>query len=481
MIRTVRAPWVILASALVLCQTVDADHVRPGFNLFSVEQDVEIGRQSEAEADRQLPLLRDSTVERYANDLVQALARNAPGGRYPYHIKVINSSEINAMSLPGGPLYVNRGLIEAARNESELVGVVAHEMAHVALRHGTHQASKAYLAEAGIGLLGGLIGRGGSQNTGQIISAIGGFGLNAVFLKHSRGDEYQADAVGAEIMAKSGYNPIAMATFFELLRSRQKSEPGKLQQFFSSHPLASDREARIRRQAQTLQVAQSRETGSFQRIRSSLSGIPASNQRTAVRQAPRSGSGRTTTRGQVRIDPPSSRYARFDQRDGFFSIDYPDNWQAYMPSQGYGVTLVPQGGMIDGGNGNEVILNGVIINHYDPFEQSDYRSNVTLAQATDDIARQIVQANSYLRATGAKRRETIDQAAGYSVNFSGTSPVTGEVERVTLITRQLPDGHVLYAVLISPGSTYNVMGPVFQRMVRSLQVDDRAAHRTPTS
>lgn len=481
MIRTVRAPWVILASALVLCQAVDADHVQPGFNLFSVEQDIEIGRQSEAEADRQLPLLRDSTVERYANDLVSALARNAPGGRYPYHIKVINAPEINAMSLPGGPMYVNRGLIEAARNEAELAGVLAHEMAHVALRHGTHQASKAYLGQAGIGLLGGLLGRGGG-NTEQIINAVGGLGLNAVFLKHSRGDEYQADAVGAEIMAKSGYNPIAMASFFELLRSRQKSEPGKLQQFFSSHPPASDREARIRKQAQTLQVSQPRETGNFQRIRASLGGMPASSQqRTAVREAPRTGSSRTTTRGQVRIDAPSSRYARFNQREGFFSIDYPDNWQAYMPSQGYGVTLVPQGGMIDGGNGNEVILNGVIINHYDPFEQTGSRGNVSLAQATDDVARQITQANSYLRATGAKRRETIDQAAGFSMNFSGTSPVTGQVERVTLVTRQLPDGHVLYAVLVSPGSTYNVMGPVFQRMIRSLQVDDRAAHRTPTN
>jgi Zn-dependent protease with chaperone function len=479
MIRTVRARWVMLACALALCQPIAADHIQPGFNLFSLEQDIEIGRQSEAEADRQLPLLRDSNVERYVNDIVGNLARSAPGGRYPYHIKVINQNEINAMSLPGGPMYVNRGLITAARNEAELAGVLAHEMAHVALRHGTHQASKAYLGQAGIGLLGGLIGRGGN-NTGQIIEAIGGLGLNAVFLKHSRNDEYQADSVGAEIMAKSGYNPIAMATFFETLRAQQKREPGKLEQFFSSHPPASDREARIRKQAAGMQVAGSRETGNFQRIQASLGGLPASGQqRAAIRQAPRGGYGSTTARGQVRIEPPSSRYARFDQREGFFSIEYPDNWQAYTPSRGMGVTFVPPGGMIDGGNGQEVILNGVIINHYDPFE-SGGRGNVSLTQATDDVARQITTANSYLRA-GVKRRETIDQRPGFSVNFSGTSPVTGQDERVTLITRQLSDGHVLYAVLITPGSAANTMGPVFQRMVRSLNVDDQAAHRTPTT
>src|SRR5262245_31399192 len=111
--RTVRAPWAALACTLLLCQPVAADHIQPGFNLFSVEQDIEIGRQSEAEAERQLPLLRDASSERYVNDIVQSLARNAPGARYPYHIRVVNQNEINAMSLPGGPMYVNRGLIAA--------------------------------------------------------------------------------------------------------------------------------------------------------------------------------------------------------------------------------------------------------------------------------------------------------------------------------------------------------------------------------
>jgi predicted Zn-dependent protease len=253
--RTTRALSVLLASALVLCTPIVAQaatsRATPGFNLFSVEQDVEIGRQSAVEAERQLPMLRNQNVDRYLNKIIGKLAAQAPGARYPYAIKAVNASEINAFSLPGGPMYVNRGLFEAARSEAELAGVLAHEMSHVALRHGTHQASKAYLGQAGLGILGGLLGKNGG-NTSQIVNAVGGLGLNAVFLKFGRDAEYQADQLGAEIMAGAGYNPVAMADFFELLRSQQGRDPGKVERFFSDHPPSADREARIRDQAGSL-------------------------------------------------------------------------------------------------------------------------------------------------------------------------------------------------------------------------------------
>ena len=161
-------------------------------------------------------------------------------------------------------MYVNRGLFEAARSEAELASVLAHEMAHVALRHGTHQASKAYLGQAGLGILGGLLGKNGG-NTAQIVNAVGGLGLNAVFLKFSRDAEYQADQVGAAIMAGAGYNPVAMADFFGLLRSEQGRDPGKVERFFSDHPAAGDREARIRDQAGSLQLARSQRRGRLRR------------------------------------------------------------------------------------------------------------------------------------------------------------------------------------------------------------------------
>jgi predicted Zn-dependent protease len=246
--------------------------VRPGFNIFSEQQDIEIGRQSAAQAESQLPLLNDRRVEGYVSEIIRRLAAAAPGAKYPYQIRVVNASDINAFSLPGGYMYVNRGLIEAARSEPELAAVLAHEMAHVALRHGTHQASKAYLTQAGIGILGGLLGRGGNPN--QIFQVLGGLGLNALFLKFSRDDEYQADTVGAQIMARAGYDPRAMADFFEILRQEQRSNPSRLQQFFSDHPAPADREARIRQEAQRIgAVRSSREVGGFAQVQSELRGM----------------------------------------------------------------------------------------------------------------------------------------------------------------------------------------------------------------
>jgi len=159
--------------------------VRPGFNIFSIEQDVEIGTQSAAEAERQLPMLADAVVSRYVTALGARLAAQAPGTKFTYQFKVANLSEVNAFALPGGFIYLHRGLLRMVRTEGELAGVMAHEIAHVALRHPTNQASKAYLGHAGLGILGGLLGGQSQNNTEQMIGAIGGFGLNTLFLKFS--------------------------------------------------------------------------------------------------------------------------------------------------------------------------------------------------------------------------------------------------------------------------------------------------------
>jgi len=504
--RTIRAPSVLLASALVLSAPLVAraqtKPATPGFNLFSVEQDVEIGRQSAVEAERQLPMLKNRNVDRYLNKIVTKLAAQAPGARYPYTIKAVNASEINAFALPGGPMYVNRGLFEAARSEAELASVLAHEMAHVALRHGTHQASKAYLGQAGLGILGGLLGKNGG-NTSQIVSAVGGLGLNALFLKFSRDAEYQADQTGAAIMAGAGYNPVAMADFLGLLRSEQGRDPGKVERFFSDHPPAGDREARIRDQAGSLQLARSRDVGGFDGMRADLRRLSPASPRVAQQlEEPRNPDSRNQDSGQydVRVDQPSSRFQRFEQPNGFFTIEHPDNWRAYASGSGYAVSMAPDGGVVDTGNGQQAMLYGVIVNHYTPFEgetarqqESRQRSYApfedtdqwrgSLEDATDDLVRQIIRSNSYLQAQdGQARREQIDGQSSFSVALSGRSPVTGQEERVTVVTRGLSDGDVIYALCIVPGSGYDSMTRTFTHMLRTLNVNDDAFHRaTQTS
>lgn len=476
----------LLASANALSQT----QVKPGFNIFSQEQDVEIGRQSASEVERQLPMLNDRGIQRYVSGIGKRLAAVAPGAKYPYQFKVVNVSDINAFALPGGFMYINRGLIEAAQGEGELAGVMAHEMAHVALRHGTNQASKAYLAQAGLGVLGGILGGGGA--TGQIIGALGGFGLNTLFLKFSRTAEEQADVVGAQIMARAGYDPMDMVSMFETLQRQSGHDPGKVEQFFSDHPSPSHREDRIRQEADLLGPVQKvRPLGDFAHIRSDLRSIPAapSMQQIASRQAPSGGGRPQGQTGGIRIEPPSSHFRRFEQRNGFFQIDHPENWQTYEASKGYGVTIVPPGGVIDTGNGQQSIIYGVIINHYDPFEGSveerashggdgPSRSRETLEEASHDLINQVMQTNPHLHlVTDSERRERIDEGRGLSAVLSGRSPVTGQEERVTVFTRELPDRHVIYALFIAPGRDYGELGRTFQHMISSLRVNDEVAHR----
>jgi beta-barrel assembly-enhancing protease len=498
--KTIRAPSAVRAAALVACVSLIAPvasrGATPGFNLFSVEQDVEIGRQSAVEAERQLSLLKDRNVDRYLNKIVAKLAARAPGGRYPYAIKAVNASAINAFSLPGGPMYVNRGLFEAARNEAELAGVLAHEMAHVALRHGTQQASKAYLSQAGLGILGGLLGKNGG-NTSKIVGAIGGVGLNVAFLKFGRDDEYQADQLGAEIMAGAGYSPAAMASFFALLRSEQERDPGKLEQFFSDHPPSGDREARIRDQADRLLVVQSREVGGFDGMRTDLHRRSPAAASAAPRREPRSQDSRNQDRVpfDVHVDQPSSQFQRFERRGALFAIDHPDNWRAYASVSGDAASFAPDGGVVQTGDGQQAMLYGVIVSHYAPFEgytdrqQGSRQRNYapfddteqwrgSLEDATDDLVRQLIRSNAYLQAEdGEARQEKVDGAASFSVVLGGRSPVTGQEERVTLVTRGLSDGHVLYALCIVPSRGYDAMARTFAHMLRTLNVNDDSSHR----
>ena len=493
------AARLMIAGAVVFVPAVQAIEAQvaikrspSGFNLFSVQQDVDLGRQSAVEVERQLPILNDARVNSYLTRIISRLSAQAPGTKFPYTIRAVNSTEINAFALPGGPMYVNKGLVTAARSEAELAGVLAHEMSHVVLRHGTEQASKAYLGQAGLSLLGGLVGKRGSTSS-QIVNAVGGFGLNAAFLKFSRSDEYEADALGAELMSKAGYDPLAMATMFAMLRSEQGRDPGKLERFFSSHPPAADRESRIRTIAASLGTGGSQQVvGGFASIQSRLGGIAA---------APSTGPRYNTSTGTVvlpnetvtvSVPAPSTRFVRFTHGAGFFTVDHPANWRSY--TSGLAVSLAPEGGVVELSNGQPNLLYGAIVNHYAPFEGESDRWSSSLQRsyapfedrthprgfledATDDLVRQMISTNAYLSAIpGSARAEVIDGARGYSVLLTGRSPVTTEDERVLLYTRALPDDHVIYLVCISPARDASVMDQTCSRMIRTLQVNDAAAH-----
>ena len=245
-----------------------------GFNLFSPEQDIEVGRRAAQQAERQLPLSRDRRAERFLNEVVRQLADTAPGHRYPYQARLVDASDINAFALPGGFMYVNRGLLQSVRSEAELAGVLGHEMAHVALRHGTQQASKAYAAQAGLGILGRLLGREGDRDR-QVVEAVGGLGLSAVFLKFGRDAENQADRVGVRMIAEAGYDPRELARFFGLLQQQRGRNPNAVERFLSDHPAPADRVQRVQAEASRYRGGRRAIVGGIEEVQQSLRLQPA--------------------------------------------------------------------------------------------------------------------------------------------------------------------------------------------------------------
>ena len=458
--------------------------VKSGFNLFSPEQDVEIGQQSAVQADRQFPIVNDSSVNGYVNRIGARLAANTSGAKFPYRFRVVNASDINAFALPGGPVYINRGVIEQSRNEGEVAGVIAHEIAHVELRHGTHQASKAYLAQAGISILGGLLGGKVGDNTAGIINAVGGIGLNALFLKYSRDLETQADVRGAQILAASGYSPGDMVSFFQTLESVDKA---KKTNWLSDHPAPPDRISRIQKEATLLRVTGTPTTNvaELRSVQSRLGGLGAARTSQQIAQGPASGTstGTSTSRRRptqsgnassaITVEAPSASLRSFTARSGVYRISYPSNWKVY--EQGTtGVTIAPPGAVLE----NDIVY-GAIINHYAPFGNTRglVSGNTTLDDATNDLLATLQQASPYLRVTqGSGQRTRMAGGAALAASLRGTDPATGIVERVTVVTRQLADDHLIYMLFITPERDARRYSTVLNAMVNSMQINDARAH-----
>lgn len=207
---------------------------------YSLEKEVAIGRQLSAEVDQTSKVISDPIVGEYVNRVAQNIVLHSDS-KVPFTIKVIDSQEVNAFALPGGFLYVNRGLLEAAENEAEVAGVIAHEVAHVAARHGMEQASKGQLANylsLPLIFLGGI--------GGYAIQQVVGLAVPLTFLKFTRGAEKEADRLGAQYMWSAGYDPNALITFFEKLQAKEKKKPGTLSKLFSTHPMTGSRIEQVR-------------------------------------------------------------------------------------------------------------------------------------------------------------------------------------------------------------------------------------------
>lgn len=241
------------------------------FTLVSVEQEIEIGQQANQQVRKEVPELRDTQALAYVRSIGQRLVRQAAGPKYPYSFSVADYREINAFALPGGPVWIHRGVLHAATNESQVAGVLAHEIAHIGQRHAADQLTKGMMANLGLGLLGAVLGNGGGASAAQMAA---GFMANGIFLKFSRDDEREADQAGLQMMRRAGWDPRGMVELFEILQREQRSDPGKVAVFFSSHPPPQDRIGRLQADI-ARNPGGSRDSEQFRSIKARLLRMPA--------------------------------------------------------------------------------------------------------------------------------------------------------------------------------------------------------------
>ena len=433
-------------------------------NKYTPQQDVQLGREAAGQVEQQLPLLSDDNVTSYVSDIGQRLVASIPAElRHPefnYTFKVVNVKEINAFALPGGPMYVNRGMIEAAKTEGEVAGVVAHELSHVALRHGTAQATKATKYEIGT-IAGAVIGAIVGGQAGNVIAQGTQFGLGTAFLRFSRAFEKDADIEGSQIMARAGYDPRDMANMFKTIE-QQGGAGGP--QWLSDHPNPGDRYAYISKEAQSLRVENAtHNTGGFQSVQARLRQMsPAPSTEEATKNAGRTtgGSPTGTPGGRItgNVERPASRYTAYTEGN-LFRISVPSNWRE-LPSNN-SVTFAPEGAY-GAANQQSVFTHGAEVG----IARNDARD---LQTATDQLIQSLAQSNPRLSRPSGSARGSIGNRTGIRSVMSNVSDVTGKTERVDLFTALLQDGTLFYLIGVAPEEEYSTYEPVFRRVASSVQ------------
>jgi Zn-dependent protease with chaperone function len=437
-------------------------------NRYTPQQDVQLGREGAAEIRKKYPIIEDAAIARYLSKLGDRLVAVAPSELkqpvYEYSFTPVNLKEINAFALPGGPMFVHRGMFDAAAAEAEVVGVMAHELSHVLLRHGTANASKAQNPWLQLGQIAGALG--GAVVGGAAGSAIvqgSQFGLGTLLLRYSRDFEKQADLLGSQIMARAGYDPRALARMFETIERESKSAGGSGPQWMSSHPNPGNRTVYITKEAGQLTIAPAADDGEFGPMKSAFAALTPAKTMADLARAPGTSGGEAArsvgTPGQP-VPPPSSEF-RDISGGKVFEAEVPANWTA-VPSNS-AIKVVPE-------NGYGQLEGQTVFTHGVEFGVTKAVSR-DLQEATNAWLEAVGRSNPELRLAGEQRLLRISQRSAISTPLVNPGPLGGR-EQIGLYTTFLADGSLFYYLTVVPEGEAQNFREAFQRIGQSIRLID---------
>jgi Zn-dependent protease with chaperone function len=461
-------------AAMPIAVAAQAPKIVAPKNKYNTRDDIQLGQKAANEVERQFPLINDEDAQAYltriGDRLVDAIPPEFQHSEFRYEFKWVNASDLNAFALPGGPMFVNRGMLEKANNEGELAGVMAHELSHVALRHATAQATKNSSAGSTLRNLGLILG--GAAVLGQAGAELGTVAAQSFMLKFSREYEAQADALGAIIMARAGYDPVDLANVFRTIES-QGGSGGP--QFLSDHPNPGNRYQAITNEARYLTISQNppiKMTRDFERIQNKFRSMPRARSMAEIQRGAPAGNGgynnggnnggysNPTANGRYsdNVVTPSTRFRTYTEGN-IISVSVPDNWQEF--GENTGVQFAPQGAY-----GNDGITRGVMIG----LDASATSHN--LSQDSETYLDSILQGNSYLRQSGSLTRTTLAGRQAFTATLSGRSPITGRTEIVTVYTTQTRNGLLLYFTTVVPENESSNYSSTFRGVMDSIRFTD---------
>jgi len=420
------------------------DQLKPGFNLYSKQQDIEIGKQAAATVLQRYQQAQNRDLQAYIKKIGERLTKTptVSNSGFPFSFTLLNYKEVNAFALPGGPTFVFTGLITASESEEELAGVLAHEISHVVLRHGTSRMSKANIIEKPARVI-GVINM--LTPLGRLINVGLGVALNGVFLKNSRDDESEADALGAHIMSEAGYDPVALARFFEKLEAR--GGPG-VPEFLSDHPSPGNRVEAVQAEVRTLppRTYTKADEREFQRAKVAIAKLPLPPDfRPKDIDIEAAGAS-----GYKKLSTPQ------------FSVEYPSSWAVQGDSESNLLAFAPKEGIVIAGNGEPAIGLGAVVSYF--FTDPD-RSSLNIA--TGDLIQRLRTEDPGLQGSGTQKTAEADKQPALLTRFTSDSPFGG-TETDMLLTVARPEG-LFYLIFISPDRKWHQTQPALEHMIQSIR------------